>query len=331
MKCPKCNHDNNEKKYFCEKCGERIVGEKSELIKVLKKDKAENDSARTSQAENKNKQQTKQQGPKHSKINSSANTILEQNNAQDSGFVSKAWSDIKNSTSWVKKLVIAGLCNIIPIMNFAVSGHAMNWGLDAAQGKNLQLEHGVFEGNRLKIGFFEWLVWIVYGIVFGCASLVLNSILGWIILLGSLLGIALLVAYLFFNSFTALAAMQIAFDERLASSFEIKKIWQLWKKKVGQIFSCYIFPALICKAIAIIASVLLLIIFTAGQIPQILAIATNAGAILQSPAAFIQIIQLISALSLSIFLAWAVFGFMGGIEKMIRYRAIGKFIATMNA
>ena len=73
---------------------------------------------------------------------------------------------------------------------------------------------------------------------------------------------------------------------------------------------------------------LLLIIFTAGQIPQILALASNASAILQSPAAIIQIVQLLSALSLSLFLAWAVFGFMGGVEKMIRYRAIGKFLYT---
>lgn len=54
----------------------------------------------------------------------------------------------------------------------------MNWGVKAAKGNTEKLESGIFNNGSMLIGFFEFLTFIVYGIIFALASQLVNSMIG---------------------------------------------------------------------------------------------------------------------------------------------------------
>ena len=43
------------------------------------------------------------------------------------GCVSAAWHDVKATQGWFGKLLLLGLINIVPILNFVVQGYALQW------------------------------------------------------------------------------------------------------------------------------------------------------------------------------------------------------------
>lgn len=71
---------------------------------------------------------------------------------------------------------------------------------------------------------------------------------------------------------------------------------------------------------------IMILFFAAGQLPQIIMIVNNISYITTNPSIIIQLIQLVSSLSFCGLLCYIAFAFMNGIEKIIRYRALGKFI-----
>lgn len=341
MICPNCNKENDEKKIFCENCGYRLKGQSSGSLSYLDLDKTNKNKKAEEQKQaepeqinfpsfrkNANTKNTKTNyvGAHEKTSKSSADRILENNENNTSGCAAAAWTDILLTKNWVKKLALAGICNVIPIANFAVAGHGQSWGIEAAKNMNTQLDNGIFDNNKLKLGFFEWLSWFVYGLVFIVAASLLNSVLSKAIFIGSFVLFLLFVASIFYNSFISLAVMKCACDDNLGSSFQLNQIWAVWKKNVGQVFSLYIFPSLICKCIALLFSMIMILFFAAGQLPQIIMIVNNISYITTNPSIIIQLIQLVSSLSFCGLLCYIAFAFMNGIEKIIRYRALGKFI-----
>ena len=100
-----------------------------------------------------------------------------------------------------------------------------------------------------------------------------------------------------------------------------------YKKDFGKVVIAYFLPALFCGLIALGFSTLIVCIFAAGQIGAIFNLATNIQYILSSAQTLFYAIQLISSLAFCATLCYCGIGFIAGIEKVIRYRAIGHYVA----
>lgn len=308
MKCQNCNFQNDEKTIFCKNCGERLV-----LVKQTDKNEAKKET--TTNTEN-NK--------------TSADNIMFEKTKATEGCVGRAWKDIQKTENWIKKLVLAGLTNIIPIVNFATTGYAMKWGAKAAANNNEQLEYGIFENQSIKTGFFEWVAWLAYGFVFFLGTTIINSLFLKLFLIGWIIGIAIFLFGILWNAFVTLGCMKQAIDDKLSSSFEIKNIWNSYKTDFWKILCAYLIPALICNLIAIGFSIIVIALFATGQVPQIINLIANAQYVMTSANAILAAVQIVSSLTFCLVLCYAGYSFMTGIEKIIRYRAIGIYINSTN-
>ena len=117
MKCQNCNAENDDGVIFCKTCGERLAQQSTKF--------------------NNKTEQTK----KDSKDNS-AERIISKNTSEKQTYAGRAWTEIRQSEGWVKKLLLVGLANIIPILNFGPTGYALNWGVEAAKRKRYPLKTG---------------------------------------------------------------------------------------------------------------------------------------------------------------------------------------------
>lgn len=292
MICQNCKKRNKDEAIFCEFCGERLNKSKSDYSTV---DGATNN-------DNKNKQAKKQ------------------------GYLGRAIEDIKSTDKWLKKLSLAGLCNIIPILNFTTSGYALNWGVNAAKKEEKQLSDKLFENDSFKYGFFEFAIWLIYGIVFLIATQILHTTLGALIILGAVLGVIIVVAKICYNSFISLTCVYMRKENDFSAAFHIKNIWESFKKNFGKLILIYLLPALIFGLIALAISTIIFMIFLAGQINALVQIINGIQYILTSPQTFIYLVSLISSFAAWGITSFAIFSFLGGIEKVIRYRAVGYYL-----
>lgn len=288
MRCQKCNFENEKDSIFCKQCGQRL-----------------NADSETENSTNKSKQ-------------NSVNEIK--------GCLTQSWNDITSSEKWFRKISLVGICNVVPIVNFATCGFAQKWGVDAARGKNNQLPTGIFENQSIKTGFFEWVTWLAYGFVFLLFSMIVSGTLGKIFFLGTLISIALFVFNIFYNVFVSLGAMKMAVDDKLSSSFDLKKIWNSYKKDFGSLFCTYFVPALLCTLIALAICFIIFIIFAWTELGFFIAILTNIQYAINSTSTIIQLFQMLASITVCIVLCYIVVSFISGVEKVIRYRAIGIYI-----
>lgn len=300
MKCQSCGTNNESSKIFCKNCGSRLQGESSGHINP------ENHKQKTTKEEN------------------YTNKVI--NQIAKEGCTSKAWRDIKSNPNWLKRLLIVGLCNIIPIINFASCGYAQKWGIEATKNNNTPLKKDIFEDSTIKTGFFEWITWLVFGFVFLIASIIVNSLLGKIFIVGAVIGIALGIVKIFWNAFTSLAAMKSALDDKLGSSFSISKLWEPYKNNWKKIFCAYFVPSIICKAISAAFCLIIVLSFAAGQFWPIINMLSNINSIFSSYNSLIYAFNLIASFSLCAIICYCGSAIMLGIERVIRYRALGIFI-----
>ena len=101
MKRQNCKAENDDSVIFCKNCGERLVQQSSDFKKKAAQTKKESN-------------------------NKSAEKIISQNTSEKQTYAGRAWNEIRQSEGWVKKLLLVGLANIVPILNFGPTGYALN-------------------------------------------------------------------------------------------------------------------------------------------------------------------------------------------------------------
>lgn len=297
MKCQKCNFENDDKRIFCINCGERL-----------------------------NNEEVKQQ----SESPKSSMSLNEFMNSKEKKYknncLSQAWKDIRSNKSWFKKLILLGLCNIIPIINFASAGYALKWGCNISKDKNNKFPKEIINSDNIKLGFFEWVVWLAYGFIFICASLIIQSVFNnTFALLATVINIALFIFGYFWNTYVSLACVYMSKDNKIATSFAFAKIFKSYKENFPQIILSYFIPSIIFGAISLGFLVLLGLLFFSGQIQNAMLfdIANISNAINFS--SIVYIFMMIVSLSIFILFAFVGTSFFIGIERIIRYRAMGYY------
>ncbi len=169
------------------------------------------------------------------------------------GCVSAAWSDYRHSKGWVGKTFLLSLINCIPILNFFVDGYILNWSQEVPYGGRTSLPKHYFTGSYFKIGFFFFVISLVFGIVVG----IIGSIVTYIPILGLLIYFVLLfVEWMFLG----LSGLRLAMSSRLGEGFSLGKLWNAFKRNWTDLF-CAIFPIFVAQMVIILLVVVFLLVY----------------------------------------------------------------------
>ena len=230
MDCPNCGHPNPAGTRFCGGCGQQIpASAPDEAVEAETVSAAGAAAAAVAQGGS----------PAPAPAAPTVATAVE----YEQGCLATAWSDIRASEGWVRKMLLLGLIMIVPILNFVVPGYAMGWARDAARGERYQLPEHIFGDGNFKLGFFGFVVGLVFIIVTQFAV----CILALVPILGQLAGIALTIAC---SMAICLAYVRIALAGRIGAGFALGEIWKAGKEEPGKLFCATELGTLIVCAVA---------------------------------------------------------------------------------
>lgn len=297
MKCQNCNFENSEDTLFCKNCGERLT---------------KNDKQNPEQKSNKEKSNTE--------------FVTYPKSEENQGCLTKAWYDIRSTDHWFRKMLLVALCNVVPILEFSSTGYCLRWGADAAKGNFNEMPKGLIENQNIKFGFFEWVIWLAYGFVFFIATSLISATFGKLWLIGIIISISFIAAKYFYDSFVSLGVMKMTIDNTISSSFDLKNIWESYKKDLGSLLCVFFVPSIICCLIAIGLCLIIFAICAWTDLMYLLTFISQAQYTLSSTSSILYAVQVISAVFSCLLLCYIAISFMSGIEKIIRYRAIGVYI-----
>lgn len=166
----------------------------------------------------------------------------------------QGWEDFKSMPNWMVKVLLLGLVSAVPILNFFAAGFAMRWGARAAF-KDGRTDMRIFQEGAFVLGFFEFVITLVWGIA--C------SIVGIIPLVG-------IVAIVLAAPFMQLCIMRLALSRQLGDAFTFDRIWPTFKENFGSTMALFWLPNLITVAAGLVFS------FVAAIVSGLFVAAVNA-------------------------------------------------------
>lgn len=179
------------------------------------------------------------------------------------GCLAQAWDDITESEGWVKRILLLGLVNMVPILNFFVEGFAMQWARQLPLDKVEGMPTKIFRDGAFLQGFYAFVVALVVGIV----SSVVAGVLGFVPVLGALAGLAVA---LLLSMFKTLSVMRIAISQNLSSGFDVKAIWKaLFTNRFGKLFCATLLPGIIVGAASAFVCGSVLVVFGLNSIASL--------------------------------------------------------------
>lgn len=179
------------------------------------------------------------------------------------GCLAQAWDDITESEGWVKRILLLGLVNMVPILNFFVEGFAMQWARQLPLDKVEGMPTKIFRDGAFLQGFYAFVVALVVGIV----SSVVAGVLGFVPVLGALAGLAVA---LLLSMFKTLSVMRIAISQNLAPGFDVKAIWKaLFTNRFGKLFCATLLPGIIVGAASVFVCGSVLVVFGLNSITSL--------------------------------------------------------------
>lgn len=229
------------------------------------------------------------------------------------GCVSAALDDIKGQQGVGKKMAFLGLLGCVPILNFVVTGYAINWSREVPFGAKSPMPKKVVNGQNFEIGFYCFLVALVCGLVAGLVAgvLALIPLLGWIAAIVVAFGVSM---------YQYLAYMRMGMLQQLGEGFKIQLIWQVMQRDWKSLLCAALVPSLVAGLIAS-AAVLVVSLLVAG---------TGAGATLMLDGGagggiVAGLLALVSALL--VLVAYAIAFAASAVAVVVTMRAMGHWIA----
>ncbi len=234
------------------------------------------------------------------------------------GCVAIAWEDIKASPSWLSRILLLGLISCVPILNFVVIGYLLNWVREVPFGGRTTMPKPIVTGRNFEVGFYGFVIALVFGLVAGMAS----AVLVWIPILGWVAGIAIT---LFVEMATYLAMVRMALSKQIGEGFRIAKLWEALKANWGGLFVAAIVPSLLVGLVVMaVFIVLALILAVFVALPASVAASGAAASSAASAAGLLVSLGLGSALLL---VAYYLLACMAStFASALAYRAVAHYI-----
>ncbi len=169
---------------------------------------------------------------------------------EQKGCFALAWQELRASDGWLGKCLLLALISFVPILNFVVYGYALKWARDAAVGGTARIPEKVFVEGAFKIGFFAFVVMLLFGIVEFLVSIPLNLVP----IVGNLASLALSV---FVTMFVMLCVVRIALFDELGEGFSFGAVWEAFTASMGALFCASWLPTFVFGLVATIIGLLL--------------------------------------------------------------------------
>ena len=182
------------------------------------------------------------------------------------GVVSSAWSDLRKSQGWIKKVFLLALIKFIPILNWVAPGYAMKWGRGLVHGESGELPKKIFADGSFTYGAYNVLISILVSLVLGVVGFVLGKIqnlfedsLTAFLLISLVTFIVILLLSVFMKMFSNLCVMKGVVARRCGACFELSKVWNAFRrKKLGALFCAVYIPKILT---GLVFGVCLIILF----------------------------------------------------------------------
>lgn len=296
--CPQCGNPNFDDANYCDTCGEPLINAEeyakmrnaAEMQQLLEAQRQQREAA----AYNKAYRKAQKEAKKAAKAQGGGAAGADANGVPNAGHgagvagaaaagaaagaasvpgdftiykhgcLAQAWDDITESEGWAKRIITLGLINMVPILNFFVSGFAMKWARQLPLDKVDGMPTKVLQDGSFLQGFYAWLVGLIVGIV----ASVISGILGFVPIIGALIGVA---ASLFLAMFQQLSIMRVAIAGNLAPGFDVKAIWKaIWTNRFGKLFCATVLPGIIVGAAALFVCGSVLVVFGMNSLSSLI-------------------------------------------------------------
>jgi hypothetical protein len=148
--------------------------------------------------------------------------------------VVKAFEAPMSDQTWVNKVVIGGLVNIIPIINFLAIGYGLTYFGERLAGKEHRLPEWQDWGTLFVIGLKAFLIMLIYmlGVII---VMTLSTFLGGF--LGGILAFILFLVTMFFLPVALLWFVQSGFS--IAAAFAFQEIYSAARSKMDEYIIVY--------------------------------------------------------------------------------------------
>lgn len=171
------------------------------------------------------------------------------------GCLAQAWDDITESEGWAKRILLLGLVNLVPVLNFFVQGFAMQWARQLPIDKVEGMPAKIFRDGAFVQGFYGFVITLVVGVV----SAIVAGVFGFVPVLGALVGVA---ASLLLSVFRVLATMRVAIAQNLVPGFDVKALWgAVFTNRFGKLFCATLLPGIIVGAATVFICGSALVVF----------------------------------------------------------------------
>lgn len=211
-------------------------------------------------------------------------------NAFDGRYFRTSWGDIKGSKGWFGKICLLGLISFIPVFgSMTLNGYAYEWAHKAAWGIDGPMPKKIYgrAGSKmLRWGWFALVIAFVLSLVPGIVSSIGSGLsaagaeqgfytatghymmasqgnafyagLGWLI------GVAAIVLYVFATLFTWAGTMRMTMYDRLATGFQLGKVWDMIRRDFGGIMRIFGMALLFGVIGAVIAACVIFFVVMIG-------------------------------------------------------------------
>jgi hypothetical protein len=184
------------------------------------------------------------------------------------GCIGAAWADIKVTPGYIGKLLVLGLIMCVPILNFVVLGYLLHWSREVPFGGKTPMPAKYVTGKNFEFGFYAFVIGLVVGLIVGVAGMILGvvPVLGWIAYMALALAGSVAIS---------LMEMRMIMGYTLGDGFNVKDIWQVARRNVGQLLLVTLVPGIVATAIVSVVGgiviTLALLLGLGGAMPSIMA------------------------------------------------------------
>ena len=185
------------------------------------------------------------------------------------GCVAAAVADVKGDPLLTKNMLLMGLIECVPILNFVVYGYALNWAREIPRGGRTGMSAKIINGQNFEIGFYAFVISLVIGLIVGLASTLLAfiPILGAIVVLAISLGASM---------FQFLLQMRMGMAQQLGEGFKVQAAWNVMRRNWTGLLCAVFVPSLVATGIILAVSLVAMLIIAGASVPMILAEASMA-------------------------------------------------------
>lgn len=233
------------------------------------------------------------------------------------GCLAQAWDDITESPGWGKEICLLGLVNMVPVLNFFVTGYSMKWAGQLTRDQVGPMPNRIFADGSFLHGFYAFVISLVVGLV-GSA---IASIFGFVPNIGVFVPVC---ATLILQMYWALSVMRVEMASNLGPGFDVGVIFKaIFSNRFGKVFSVTIVPKLIVGAAILFLCCSMLVVFGLGTLNTIANVyeLTSYGWY-----SWDYLLQAILAIVPLVFFMYLITAFLGAIATVLTLRATAHYI-----